>query len=61
MLNKYRLFQRADGVFYWQDNESSKQGTLRTKDRKAAEKLRPFPGFQEAFSSHCLSAGIVRL
>ena len=20
MLNKYRLFQRAKGVFYWQDN-----------------------------------------
>jgi hypothetical protein len=30
MLNKYRLFQRANGVFYWHDNESSKQGTLRT-------------------------------
>lgn len=39
MPNKYRLFQRANGVFYWQDNESSKQGSLRTKDRKAAGKL----------------------
>ena len=39
MLNKYRLFQRANGVFYWQDNESGKQGSLRTKDRKAAGKL----------------------
>ena len=39
MLNKYRLFQRANGVFYWQDNESGKQGSLRTKDRRAAEKL----------------------
>ena len=39
MLNKYRLFQRAKGVFYWQDNESGKQGSLRTKDRRAAEKL----------------------
>ena len=38
MLNKYRLFQRANGVFYWQDNESAKQGSLRTKDRRAAEK-----------------------
>ena len=26
MLNKYRLFQRANGFFYWQDNESGKQG-----------------------------------
>ena len=39
MLNKYRLFQRANGVFSWQDNESGKQGSLRTKDRKAAQKL----------------------
>ena len=37
MLNKYRLFQRANGVFYWQDNELGKQGSLRTKDRKAAQ------------------------
>ena len=39
MLNKYRLFQRAKGVFYWQDNESAKQGSLRTKNRRSAEKL----------------------
>jgi hypothetical protein len=39
MLNKYRLFQRANGVFSWQDNDSAKQGSLRTKDRRAAEKL----------------------
>jgi hypothetical protein len=39
MLNKYRLFQRANGVFYLQDNEFGKQRSLRTKDRKAAEKL----------------------
>ena len=26
-------------MFYWQDNESGKQGGLRTKDRRAAEKL----------------------
>jgi hypothetical protein len=39
MLNKYRLFQRANRVFYWQDNKSAKQGSLHTKDRKVAEKL----------------------
>jgi hypothetical protein len=39
MLNKYRLFQRANGVFYWQDNESCRQGSLRTRERKTAEKL----------------------
>ena len=30
MQLKYRLYPRRNGVFYWQDNESSKQGTLRT-------------------------------
>ena len=39
MLNRYRLYQRANGVYYWQDQESNKQGSLRTKDRKVAEKL----------------------
>ena len=39
MLNKYRLFRRVNDVFYWQENNSAKQGSLRTKDRKAAEKL----------------------
>lgn len=33
MLKKYRLFQRANGVFYCQDKESSKQRSLRTKAR----------------------------
>ena len=37
MLNKYRLFQRTNGFFYWQDNESCGQGSLRTKDRKTAK------------------------
>jgi hypothetical protein len=39
MLNKYRLFQRANGVFYCQDSESGQQRSLWTKDRRAAEKL----------------------
>ncbi len=39
MLDRYRLYQRANGVYYWQDQESNKQGSLRTKDRKVAEKL----------------------
>jgi hypothetical protein len=39
MLNKYRLFQRANDVFYREDNESGKQSSLRTKDRRAAGKL----------------------
>jgi integrase len=36
---KYRLFRRRNGVFYWQDNDSQKQGTLRTTDRREAERL----------------------
>src|SRR6266567_7592126 len=36
---KYRLYRRHNGVFYWQENQSSKQGTLRTNDRREAERL----------------------
>jgi integrase len=36
---KYRLFRRRNGVFYWQDNISKKQGTLRATDRREAERL----------------------
>jgi integrase len=36
---KYRMFRRHNGVFYWQDNESTKQGTLRTNERREAERL----------------------
>src|SRR5437762_609594 len=36
---KYRLFRRRNGVFYWQDNGSQKQGTLRTTDKREAERL----------------------
>jgi len=36
---KYRLYRRHNGVFYWQENDSSKQGTLRTNDKREAERL----------------------
>jgi integrase len=36
---KYRLYRRHNGVFYWQENDSSKQGTLRTAERREAERL----------------------
>jgi integrase len=35
---KYRLYRRRNGVFYWQDNTSKKQGTLRTTDKREAER-----------------------
>jgi len=36
---KYRLYRRHNSVFYWQDNSSNKQGTLRTTDKREAERL----------------------
>src|SRR3984893_3133951 len=36
---KYRLYRRRNGNFYWQENDSKKQGTLRTTDRREAERL----------------------
>lgn len=36
---KYRLYRRRNGNFYWQENESKKQGTLRTTERREAERL----------------------
>lgn len=36
---KYRLYRRSNGKFYWQENDSPKQGALRTSDRREAEKL----------------------
>jgi integrase len=36
---KYRLYRRRNGNFYWQENNSAKQGTLRTTDRREAERL----------------------
>lgn len=36
---KYRMYRRRNGVFYWQANDSSKQGTLRTNDKREAQRL----------------------
>src|SRR5438128_9269990 len=36
---KYRCYRRRNGVFYWQENDSRKQGTLRTSERREAERL----------------------
>src|SRR4051812_45587476 len=37
--HKYRLYRRRNGKFYWQENDSPRQGTLRTSDRREAEQL----------------------
>jgi hypothetical protein len=39
MQSKHRLSRRAGGVFYWQENGTTKQRSLRTKNRKEAERL----------------------
>jgi integrase len=36
---KYRLYRRRNGVFYWQENNSRKQGSLKTSGRREAERL----------------------
>jgi len=36
---KYRMYRRRNAVFYWQENTSKKQGTLRTSDRHEAQRL----------------------
>src|SRR5437870_1922209 len=38
VLLKYRLYRRCNGIFYWQDNTSKKQGTLHTTDKPEAER-----------------------
>ena len=39
MQQKYRLYRRRNGNFYWQENDSKKQGSLRTTDGREAESL----------------------
>lgn len=36
---KYRIYRRRNGNYYWQENDSSRQGTLRTSDGGEAETL----------------------
>jgi len=33
------MYRRRNRVFYWQENDSQKQGTLRTSDKREAERL----------------------
>jgi len=39
MQEKYRLFRRSNGVFYWQHRETAVQGSLKTKEKKEAASL----------------------
>lgn len=40
MKNKYRMFRSGkSGYYYWQDNDTGKQGTLGTPDKGEAQRL----------------------
>ena len=39
MKAKYRLFERASGVFYIEDTETKRQESLKTKDKEVAHRL----------------------
>ena len=36
---KYRLYRWRNGRFYWQENNSQRQGAFRTSDRREAQTL----------------------
>jgi len=36
---KYRMYRRSNGGFYWQENGTAKQGSLKTKDKQEAANL----------------------
>ena len=39
MQEKYRIFRRSNGVYYWQHKETAAQGSLKTKDKREAARL----------------------
>jgi hypothetical protein len=55
---KYRLFRRRNGVFYWQENVSSKQGTLRTTESREAERL--LNAMNESYREPTLNLNLAR-
>ena len=58
MQLKYRMYQRAGGVFYWQENGTSRRGSLQTKDRREAERL--FAAKNEAHRQPVLNLALGR-
>ncbi len=47
---KYRMFRSSkSGYYYWQDNDTGKQGTLGTPDKSEAQRVSPC---QERVVSH---------
>ncbi|HEX4639728.1 MAG TPA: tyrosine-type recombinase/integrase [Chthoniobacterales bacterium] len=58
MQLKYRMFRRCNGVFYWQENNSAKQGSLRTNDRRDAERL--LNAMNESYREPTLNLNLAR-
>jgi len=55
---KYRLYRRRNGIFYWQENGSAKQGSLRTRERPVAQQL--VNGMNESHRQPSLNLQIAR-
>jgi integrase len=55
---KYRLYRRRNGLFYSRDNSSQKQGTLRTSDRREAERL--LHAMNESYRQPTLNLNLAR-
>ncbi|MDP9099338.1 MAG: tyrosine-type recombinase/integrase [Verrucomicrobiota bacterium] len=55
---KYRLYRRRNGNFYWQENDSKKQGTLSTTDRREAERL--LNAMNESYREPTLNLNLAR-
>lgn len=58
MKAKYRLYERANGVFYIEDTESKKQESLKTRERAVAERL--FHAKNEAHEQPAINLQIAR-
>src|ERR1035441_8277649 len=54
---KYRLYRRNNGAFYWQENGSPKQGSLRTRDKGEA---RCFNAMNEAHRQPTVNLALER-
>jgi len=52
------MYRRLNGVFYWQENDSYKQGTLRTTDRLEAERF--LNAMNESYRQPTLNLNLAR-
>lgn len=58
MQLKYRIYRRRNGVFYWQDNKSRKQGSLKTTNRHEAARL--LNAMNESYREPTLNLNLAR-